>query len=132
VILPDCRQINNVTNELIGTGTTLHAEAGSPIMCVCDHPDNLRGQPGLDFFKLVPTVWDETRVLSGALGEYLVMARRSGSDSTLCKFSYRRLLFHQTISGGSGFRFFHWFNIEITNFAILPKVSLKLKKLLPK
>jgi alpha-glucosidase len=52
----------------------------SPVMCVCDHPDNLRGQPGLDFLKLVPTVWDETRVLSGAVGEHLVMARRSGGD----------------------------------------------------
>jgi alpha-glucosidase len=52
----------------------------SPIMCVSDHPDNLRGQPGLDFLKLVPTVWDETRVLSGAVGEHLVMARRSGSN----------------------------------------------------
>ena len=52
----------------------------SPIMCVCDHPDNLRGQPGVDFLKIVPTVWDETRVLSGAVGEHLVMARRSGSD----------------------------------------------------
>lgn len=51
----------------------------SPVMCVSDHPDNLRDQPGLDFLKVVPTVWDETRVLSGAVGEYLVMARRSGS-----------------------------------------------------
>lgn len=52
----------------------------SPIMCVCDHPDNLRGQPGTDFLKIVPTIWDETRVLSGAVGEHLVMARRSGND----------------------------------------------------
>jgi alpha-glucosidase len=52
----------------------------SPIMCVCDHPENLRGQPGIDFLKLVPTVWDDTRVLSGSVAEYLVIARRSGSD----------------------------------------------------
>jgi hypothetical protein len=47
---------------------------------VRDHPDNLRGQPGIDFFKLVPTVWDETRVLSGTVGDHLVMARRSDND----------------------------------------------------
>ena len=52
----------------------------SPVMCVCDHPTNLRGQPGIDFLKLVPTVWDETRVLSGVVAEHLVIARRSGAD----------------------------------------------------
>jgi len=52
----------------------------SPVMCVCDHPCNLRGQPGIDFLKLVPTVWDETRVLSGVVAEHLVIARRSGPD----------------------------------------------------
>ncbi len=52
----------------------------SPVMCVSDHPDHLRGQPGLDFLQVVPTVWDETRVLSGTVGEHLVMARRSGND----------------------------------------------------
>ena len=52
----------------------------SPIMCVSDHPINLRGQPGIDFLKLVPTVWDETRVLSGVVAEHLVIARRSGAD----------------------------------------------------
>ncbi|MBC8096373.1 MAG: glycoside hydrolase family 97 protein [Akkermansiaceae bacterium] len=50
----------------------------SPICCVCDHPDHLRHQPGADFLKIVPTVWDETRVLSGDVGKELVMARRSG------------------------------------------------------
>jgi alpha-glucosidase len=52
----------------------------SPVMCVSDHPTNLRSQPGIDFLKLVPTVWDETRVLSGVVAEHLVIARRSGSD----------------------------------------------------
>jgi alpha-glucosidase len=49
-------------------------------MCVCDHPVNMRGQAGVDFLKLVPTVWDETRVLSGVVAEHLVIARRSGPD----------------------------------------------------
>jgi alpha-glucosidase len=52
----------------------------SPLQCVCDHPDNYVAQPGADFLKLVPTVWDDTRVLDGAVGEYLVIARRSGDD----------------------------------------------------
>ena len=50
----------------------------SPVCCVCDHPRNYRNQPGVDFLKIVPTVWDDTRVLKAVVGEQLVMARRSG------------------------------------------------------
>jgi len=52
----------------------------SPICCVCDHPDHYRNQPGADFLKIVPTVWDETRVLDGVVAQQLVEARRSGRD----------------------------------------------------
>lgn len=52
----------------------------SPICCVCDHPDHLRNQPGADFLKLVPTVWDDTRVPDGAVAQHLVMVRRSGNQ----------------------------------------------------
>ena len=36
--------------------------------------------PELEFFAQVPTVWDETRVIHGEIGEYVVIARRSGQD----------------------------------------------------
>jgi alpha-glucosidase len=52
----------------------------SPVACVCDHPSHLRDQPGLDFLRLVPTVWDETRVLTGTVGEHIVVVRRTGAD----------------------------------------------------
>ncbi|MDB6127608.1 MAG: hypothetical protein JWM35_1504, partial [Verrucomicrobia bacterium] len=51
----------------------------SPVCCACDSPEHYRNQPGVDFLKKVPTVWDETRVLDGAVGEHLVMARQSGN-----------------------------------------------------
>ncbi|MEO8474201.1 MAG: glycoside hydrolase family 97 protein [Chryseolinea sp.] len=47
---------------------------------VCDYPDAYEGQAGFDFVKQVPTVWDETRVLDAKLHEYIVIARRKGSD----------------------------------------------------
>ncbi len=50
----------------------------SPLTCLSDDPVNYKDQPGLDFLRVVPTVWDETRVLDGAVGEHIVMARRSG------------------------------------------------------
>jgi alpha-glucosidase len=52
----------------------------SPLVCLCDHPDHYRDQPGADFLRIVPPVWDETRVLDGVVGEYLVIARQSGDE----------------------------------------------------
>jgi alpha-glucosidase len=50
----------------------------SPVINACDHPSHYRDQPGLDFLKIVPTVWDDTRVLDGAVGEHVVIVRRNG------------------------------------------------------
>ncbi len=50
----------------------------SPLQMLVDYPDAYRGQPGAELLKVVPTTWDETRVLDGAIGEYIVVARRSG------------------------------------------------------
>lgn len=52
----------------------------SPLVCVADDPEHYRGQPGIEFLKQVPTVWDETRVLSGEAGRHIILARRSGRD----------------------------------------------------
>jgi alpha-glucosidase len=35
-------------------------------------------EPELEFFDYVPTVWDDTKVVHGEIGEYAVLARRSG------------------------------------------------------
>jgi alpha-glucosidase len=52
----------------------------SPLTCITDDPKNYEGQPGLDFLRVVPTVWDETKVLDGVPGEHIVVARRKGKD----------------------------------------------------
>lgn len=52
----------------------------SPLMMVCDDPGAYRGEPGFDFIREVPATWDETRVPGGSIGEYVVIARRSGQD----------------------------------------------------
>jgi alpha-glucosidase len=52
----------------------------NPLPMVCDTPDSYRDQPGFDFIQRVPTTWDETRVLSGQVGEDIVVARRKGPD----------------------------------------------------
>ncbi len=45
-----------------------------------DKPSDSRDEPELEFFDALPTVWDDTRVLDGTPGEFVVMARRSGND----------------------------------------------------
>lgn len=47
---------------------------------VCDYPDAYEGQPGFDFVKEVPTVWDETKVLGAEVSKYITFARRKNSD----------------------------------------------------
>ncbi|MDR2683304.1 MAG: glycoside hydrolase family 97 protein [Dysgonamonadaceae bacterium] len=45
-----------------------------------DTPDRYNGEPEVEFFDNVPTVWDDTRVIDGAIGKYIVTARRSGDE----------------------------------------------------
>lgn len=45
-----------------------------------DRPAQYGGEPEFEFFERVPTVWSETRVLDGAIGEYAVIARRKGAE----------------------------------------------------
>jgi len=45
-----------------------------------DRPSDYRGEPEVEFFEKVPTVWDETRVIHGEIGQYATIARRSGED----------------------------------------------------
>jgi alpha-glucosidase len=47
---------------------------------VSDSPDAYEGQPGYDFIKLVPTVWDETRFVGGDIDSYVAVARRKDKD----------------------------------------------------
>lgn len=52
----------------------------SPYLVACDHPKHYYGQVGEDFLKKVKSVWDDTKVLNGAVSEYITMARRSGNN----------------------------------------------------
>ena len=47
---------------------------------VADYPSAYRGHPGLPMLAKIPTTWDDTRVISGVVGEHVIIARRSGQD----------------------------------------------------
>lgn len=51
----------------------------SPLQVLCDSPQNYHGQPSLEFFRDLPSVWDETVVLEGEVARSIVIARRSGN-----------------------------------------------------
>ncbi len=53
----------------------------SALQVLCDSPYNYRNSPGgLDFLKIVPTTWDETKVINAEMGNFITVARKSGSD----------------------------------------------------
>jgi alpha-glucosidase len=53
----------------------------SPLQMLADSPSNyLREPEAMEFLAPVPTVWDETKVIDAKLGEYVLIARRSGKD----------------------------------------------------
>lgn len=72
-------------SEPMSQGTRCHQLAlyvvlDSPLNMLCDSPTNYeREEECTSFIAGIPTVWDETRILAGELGEYIVTARRKGT-----------------------------------------------------
>ncbi|MBO7497796.1 MAG: glycoside hydrolase family 97 protein [Bacteroidaceae bacterium] len=66
-------------------GTRCHQAAmyvvlDSPFTMFCDTPTSYEAEPAYtQFVASIPTVWDETVIPSGRMGEYIVTARRKGS-----------------------------------------------------
>jgi glycosyl hydrolase family 97 len=52
----------------------------SPIQMASDLPENYEGHPAFQFLRDVPVDWDESLVLDGKLGDYVVLARQQGDD----------------------------------------------------
>ncbi|MEA9822021.1 glycoside hydrolase family 97 protein [Xanthomonas campestris pv. raphani] len=52
----------------------------SPFAVVSDSPEQYENIPAAQFLRDVPASWDETRAIEGAIGEHIVLARRSGKD----------------------------------------------------
>jgi len=64
-----------------GQAVAMYVIYDSPLVMVADAPQAYRNTDGswadgAEFIREVPTTWDETRVLQGDIGEYIVTARR--------------------------------------------------------
>lgn len=52
----------------------------SPFQMVSDWPERYLGDASFEFIRKVPTSWEQTKVLQGLPGEYIIIARKSGED----------------------------------------------------
>ena len=51
----------------------------SPLNMLCDSPSNYEREPECTkFISAIPTTWDESKVIDGRVGEYVITARRKG------------------------------------------------------
>ena len=70
----------------VSMGTRCHQLAcyvihDSPFTMLCDTPTNYeREQESVDIITSIPDTFDETRIINGLIGKYIVTARRNGSD----------------------------------------------------
>jgi alpha-glucosidase len=75
-----------IFNRPASQGTRVHQMAmyvvyESPLMMLADSPSNYkREQECTSFISGVPVVWDETHVLAAKTGDYVVIARRKGTE----------------------------------------------------
>ena len=82
-VSPDAFEPRNLAPMVMTTrahGLAMYVVYDSPFQSVADSPDVYRGADGFDLIRQVPAAWDETRFLSGAIGEHVVIARRRGRD----------------------------------------------------
>lgn len=69
----------------------------NPVLSMADKPDNYYGQRGLEFLKDLPTSWDDTRVLDGQIGQYILTGRRKADIwylGAITNWNARRLQVH--------------------------------------
>jgi len=72
-----------LTQTTRGQAIAMYVVYDSPLVMVADAPQAYKKpdgiwEDGVDFIQAVPTTWDETRVLQGDIGQYIVTARRKG------------------------------------------------------
>jgi len=59
-----------------------------------DTPSKYQGEPEIEFFEHLPTVWADTKVINAEIGKYITIARKSGQEwyvGTMNGFNNRKL-----------------------------------------
>ena len=73
----NARSLLNTSGHQLATSVVFY----SPLQFLYwyDKPEDAQGEPELEFFDQLPTVWDDTKILDGGIGEFITVARRSGN-----------------------------------------------------
>ena len=75
-----------VFTEPMSQGTRCHQLAmyvvyESPLQMLCDNPSKYDREPAMmEFLSVVPTTWDQTRVLNASISHYVTVARKKGAE----------------------------------------------------
>jgi alpha-glucosidase len=75
-----------VFTEPMSQGTRCHQLAmyviyESPLQMLSDNPPQYDREPAMmEFLSIVPTTWDQTKVVNAKIAEYLTVARKKGND----------------------------------------------------
>jgi hypothetical protein len=70
-------QVNTTLAKQLATYVVIY----SPLQMAADLPENYEGQPAFQFIRDVPVDWDASKVLDGAVGDFVTIARKEkGSD----------------------------------------------------
>jgi alpha-glucosidase len=82
----------------------------SAFQVFCESPYLVRNQPGSDFLKGIPSSWDETRVLEGMPGAYIMVARKSDRKWYVAGMSTdkRSFALKTDFLGNAGYRVTLW------------------------
>lgn len=66
---------NNQINTTLAHQLALYVVIYSPVQMACDLPENYEGNCAFDFIKDVGVDWEQSLVLSGEVGDYVIIAR---------------------------------------------------------
>lgn len=66
---------NNQINTTLAQQLALYVVIYSPIQMACDLPENYEGQPAFQFIREVGVDWEQSKVLSGEVGDFVAIAR---------------------------------------------------------
>lgn len=59
---------------------SLYVIYDEPLKMLCDAPSAYEAEPDIpSFISQIPTTWDDTKVLDGVFGEFIIKARKTGN-----------------------------------------------------
>ncbi len=66
------RRVHSTTANQLALGVVIY----SPLLMLADLPENYIDHPAYQFFKDIPTDWEDTKVLNGEIGKYITTVRK--------------------------------------------------------